>query len=187
MPNAWASNDTFSINGVNGGILFDYNYWNNTCCTISKKLYLTWDLQFSSASSYIYSGYWRYRAGAFYEFYNAVNQMWVNFNEWSRLIQIDNAAMSITNSTYSASFWGTYGYLSWSGSGINTNTGTQIWSLLCWHRIKCTEIDAFSSKHIKNIYNDEKNINYDEIKSEFLNLKFNEYNFKTENNKTQIG
>ena len=187
MPNSWASNDTFSINGVNGGILFDYNYWNNTCCTISKKLYLTWDLQFSSATSYIYSGYWRYRAGAFYEFYNATNQMWINFNEWSRLVQIDNAAISITNSTYSASFWGTYGYLWSSGSGTNTGTGTQIWSLLCSHRIKCTEIDAFSSKNIKNIYNEEQNINYGEIKSEFLNIKFSEYSFKKENNKSQIG
>lgn len=186
MPNASSWNDTFSINGVNAGTFFDYNLTNWLAITLSKNTYLSsWNLYIGSANYLYYGSYWKQKNALF------SNWLWwftFNLNEWSNLVEINNGWISITNWWYSASYSGPYGYLSWWGNGTNSgSTGTQIWSLLCWNRIKCTEIDCFSWKHIKNIHNEENNINYNEIKWEFLNLKFNEYNFKKENNLSQIG
>lgn len=130
---ATASDDYFQIKKIDdvSGPFLDYNYTNNNCVTINKKLFIQGsDLQMSDSSKYIYSGNWRYRNGAFY---SSVNDFYFNMNELSRVCEITNGALVITSAglSYNAEF-SAYGYLNSTGNtGYNSGTnGLQTYSII---------------------------------------------------------
>jgi len=185
-----ASGEYVRFYNTSSDLWLDYNYTNNTCVTISKKLYLqSCDLAFSWNTNYIYWGNWRYRNGAFYDMYNVSNGMVVNFNETWRGIEITNAYVKIVSNSYGYSTsYSWYGYVAaWGAGYIWGSSGTVSLSLWADHRLRCEECDATSWKLMKNHIKSEHELNYDELKWDFLWLQFNEYNFKNENTRNYIG
>lgn len=145
------------------------------------------NLQFNSAASFLKSGNWYYKNGTFTNVYNSMN---IIMDEIANITTINNGALKINSNGYAYLAWITgYGYLIPSGVvGYNAgNSGVNVYSIFVDGRIRWGEVDVQSSKHIKNILKTENELNYLEIKNEFIKLEFFEYNFKRNSNIVNIG